>query len=572
MLPTFVIGLREGLEAALIVSIIAAFLSRQGRRDLLRWVYAGVAAAVLLCLGVGAALEVLSSDLPQRQQEGLETVVGALAVGMVTYMVLWMRRHSRQLKGQLEGLAAEAMDEGGGKAGRAMVAMAFLAVLREGFETVVFLLAAFNATTNTTASASGAVLGIVVAVGLGYAIYRGGVRLNLSKFFRATGLVLVLVAAGLVVNALHTAHEAGWLNVGQGGTVNLTWLVRPGSVQASLLTGMLGIQDHPVVIEVIGWLAYLIPVGLYVAWPPGRRIARRVLARVLAGVAIAGAAAALALALTAPAGPPANPPLAAGPLSAQLVGRHDDTATVRTAPQNPADANAPAQPASDLTLQRTGTAVPDGLDTDVYTLRTTGSAPSGSNRPALLSYAQVAALNGGRLPLGVRPASGAGTATAGVQVRYLQDTTLTVSVAPATGRIVDLRWAQTVTATAIDTPVGTVALSTPITDATRALPASAVVAATATARGDAHRLATGRELRDWAWVAGVVAAAVVLGLLGLLGSVAADRRRQRAPRAVEQVVAGAAARAGLRDRIGARPAERAAEIRGAPLPVTSRDS
>ena len=257
MLPTLVIGLREGLEASLIVGIIAAFLRRQGRRDLLRWVYVGVGAAVLLCLGVGAALAALSANLPQRQQEGLETVVGFLAVVLVTYMVVWMRRHSRELKGQLEGLAAEALGNGGG---RAMVAMAFLAVLREGFETVVFLLAAFNATADTGAAAGGAVLGIVIAIGLGYGIYRGGVRLNLSKFFRATGLVLVLVAAGLVVNGLHTAHEAGWLDIGQGPTVDLTWLVQPGSVESALLTGMLGIQDHPVVIEVIGWLAYLVPV------------------------------------------------------------------------------------------------------------------------------------------------------------------------------------------------------------------------------------------------------------------------------------------------------------------------
>ena len=97
-----------------------------------------------------------------------------------------------------------------------MVVMAFLAVLREGFETVVFLLAAFNETGNSASAVAGALLGIAVAVGLGYGIYRGGVRINLSKFFRATGLVLVLVAAGLVVNALHTAHEAGWLNAGQG--------------------------------------------------------------------------------------------------------------------------------------------------------------------------------------------------------------------------------------------------------------------------------------------------------------------------------------------------------------------
>ena len=97
MLPTFVIGLREGLEAALIIGIIAAFIGQQGRRDLLRWMYVGVATAVALCAAVGAGLEAASAELPQRQQEGLESVIGAIAVLMVTYMVVWMKRHSRDL-------------------------------------------------------------------------------------------------------------------------------------------------------------------------------------------------------------------------------------------------------------------------------------------------------------------------------------------------------------------------------------------------------------------------------------------------------------------------------------------
>src|ERR1700761_3694983 len=112
MLPTFVIGLREGLEAALIVGIVAAFLRRQGRRDLIRWVFIGVGTAVLVCVAAGVALHAYAKDLPQRQQEGLETVIGVLAVAMVTYMVVWMKRHSRELKGQLETMASDAL--GGG--------------------------------------------------------------------------------------------------------------------------------------------------------------------------------------------------------------------------------------------------------------------------------------------------------------------------------------------------------------------------------------------------------------------------------------------------------------------------
>jgi len=267
VLPTFVIGLREGLEAALIVGIIAAFLGQQGRRDALRLVWFGTAVAVAICVGVAIVLQVISSDLPQRQQEGLETVVGALAVCMVTYMIIFMRRHARGLKKDLEGAAASALASG---SSRALVAMAFLAVLREGFETAVFLLATFQASGNASTSWLGAVLGILLAAAVGYAIYKGGVRLNLARFFRVTGLVLVVVAAGLLMTAFHTASEAGWLMVGQAQAFDLSWLVRPGTPVSSLLTGVLGIQPFPAWIEVIAWLAYLIPMVVIVAWPTGQ--------------------------------------------------------------------------------------------------------------------------------------------------------------------------------------------------------------------------------------------------------------------------------------------------------------
>jgi high-affinity iron transporter len=268
VLPTFVIGLREGLEAALIVGIIAAFLGQQGRPDALRQVWIGTSIATAICIGIAIALQVISSNLPQRQQEGLETVVGALAVGMVTYMILFMRRHARDLKGNLEGAAASALAQG---SSRALVLMAFLAVLREGFETAVFLLATFHASGDATASWVGAVLGILVAVVIGYGIYKGGVRLNLARFFKVTGLILVVVAAGLVMTAFMTANEAGWLSVGQAQAFDLSWLVRPGTPVSSLLTGVLGIQPYPAWIMVIGWLVYLLPMVAIVAWPARRR-------------------------------------------------------------------------------------------------------------------------------------------------------------------------------------------------------------------------------------------------------------------------------------------------------------
>jgi high-affinity iron transporter len=267
LLATFVIGLREGLEASLIVGIVAAFLAHRGRSGALRLVWSGVIVAVALCVAVAIGLEVLSANLPEGGQEALETVVSAVAVVMVTYMVVWMRRHARGMKKELESAAATALVEG---TTWALVGMAFFAVLREGFETSVFLLAAFQASRDALAAGIGAVLGILAAAGLGYGLYRGGIRINLARFFRITGLVLVLVAAGLVASALHTAHEAGWLNIGQATAADLTWLIRPGSILEALITGVLGLQAQPAVIELLGWAAYLVPVALYVAWPTRR--------------------------------------------------------------------------------------------------------------------------------------------------------------------------------------------------------------------------------------------------------------------------------------------------------------
>jgi high-affinity iron transporter len=268
LLPTFVIGLREGVEAALIVGIIAAFLRQEHRMDALRHVWAGVGVAVLLCSAVGVTLHIVGTDLPQRQQEGLETIVGLAAVGMVTFMIVWMRRHARGLRKELERNAAGALAQG---SIIALVAMAFFAVLREGFETAVFLVAAFQSAANPGAAGAGAVIGVGVAIAIGWGIYRGGVRINLSRFFRLTALVLVLVAAGLLAQAAHTGHEAGWLNLLQDQALDLSWLIVPGSVTSSLLTGMLGLQPQPTVAEAVVYLLYAIPMAVYVLWPQRSR-------------------------------------------------------------------------------------------------------------------------------------------------------------------------------------------------------------------------------------------------------------------------------------------------------------
>jgi len=271
VLATFVIGLREGLEAALVVGIVAAFLRQRGQLRAVRHVWTGVLAAVVLCAGAALALQAYSQGLPQRQQEQLETVVGLVAVGMVTYMIFWMTRHARSLKGDLERAADTALARG---SSWALVAMAFLAVLREGLETSVFLLATFQNSRDNAQGALGAGLGVLLAVGLGYGIYRGGVKLNLTRLFRVTGVLLVVVAAGIVMGAAHTAHEAGWLLAGQQQVLDLSALVQPGTVRAALLQGVLGWQPRPVLAEVVGWLVYAVPMLLVVLWPRASRPVR----------------------------------------------------------------------------------------------------------------------------------------------------------------------------------------------------------------------------------------------------------------------------------------------------------
>lgn len=277
MLPTFVIGLREGVEAALIVGIVAAFLRKEsGGAAVMRAMWIGVGAAIALCIAVGTVLHIVDRDLPHRQQEGLATVIALLAVAAVTFMIVWMRRHARSLAGDLHASALSALAAG---TRRALVAMTFFAIIREGLETVVFLLAAFGSASDPTSAGLGALLGIAVAVVIGVAIYRGAVKLNLARFFRLTGVVLVFVAAGLVASALYTAHETGWLDAGQAQALDLRWLVVPGTWTSSLLTGMLGLRPQPTVIEAAGYLAYALPMLLFLLLPDRwRRRPRRVAA------------------------------------------------------------------------------------------------------------------------------------------------------------------------------------------------------------------------------------------------------------------------------------------------------
>ncbi len=398
MLATFVIGLREGLEAALIVGIIAAFLRRNGKSLAPMWI--GVVLAVVLSIAVGVGLHLIEQELPQSEQEKLETVIGAVAIFFVTGMIVWMNTHSRQMKNELEAEAALALSQGGAYS---LALMAFLAVLKEGFETSVFLLATFSAAESARTAATGAVLGIIVSSIIGWGIYAGGVKLNLSRFFRITGAFLILVAAGLVVSMLRTAHEAGWLNAGQQKTIDLSWLVRPGSVQSALITGVLGIPADPRLIEVIGWFAYLVPVALYVYWPAKRRPQGKQVARVHYGAAAGLAGAALLLAFAYP-NPTASemPPLAlvAGTDSAQQVVGGAALSSQSGAQAMTVSLDGESPRTVPLAPGGAKQQIRDGVNASVWTVTNTTPQEGG---PQTITLDELVTLAGGRIPIGIDP-------------------------------------------------------------------------------------------------------------------------------------------------------------------------
>ncbi|MDT5260374.1 MAG: high-affinity iron transporter, partial [Mycobacterium sp.] len=321
---TFLIGLREGLEATLIVSIVGAFLKRNGQST--RPMFAGVALAVLISVAVGVGLDLLQATLPQAQQEMMETVIGAIAVVFVTSMIIWMNRNAARLKGELEREAQQALNRGGSLA---LVTMAFLAVLKEGFETAVFLLAAAQTSHGSRwLAVLGGAAGIAASIAVGIGLYFGGLKLNLGRFFRVTGVFLVLIAAGLVMGALRTAHEAGWVTIGQPQVFNFSSWMSGKSVQGALITGVFGIPAEPRLIEVLGWLLYTAPVLVVFLWPSRPAAAPRARRRLLAATSAALLIVAGVLAIVVPAGGAAS-----GPRTRTVTDRAGHTATVSLAAQ-----------------------------------------------------------------------------------------------------------------------------------------------------------------------------------------------------------------------------------------------
>ncbi|HNA99766.1 MAG TPA: FTR1 family protein [Marmoricola sp.] len=256
MLGNFLIGLREGLEASLVVAILVAYLVKSDRRHLLPRIWAGVGVAIAISLGFGALLTFGPRSLTFEAQEALGGILSIIAVGFVTWMIFWMAKHAKSLSGELKGqidLVAEGSWFG-------LVLVAFLAVAREGLETALFLWAATQTASaggSATGPIIGAGLGLAVAVAMGYAFYKGALQINLSKFFAWTGGFLIIVAAGVLAYGFHDLQEAGILPGLNNLAFDVSHIIEPTSFLGTLLKGIFNFSPQTTWVEAAAWLGYV---------------------------------------------------------------------------------------------------------------------------------------------------------------------------------------------------------------------------------------------------------------------------------------------------------------------------
>jgi len=287
VLATFLIGLREGLEAALVVGILVAYLTRLQRRDVLPRLWLGVGLAIVLALGIGATMTFGAYTLTFEAQELIGGLLSLLAVAMVTWMIFWMQRMARTMKKSLEGEIDRALATGGLWA---LVAIGFVSVAREGIETTLLLWSMVQSFGDAPAALLGAVLGLVTAVVLGWLLSRGMVRLDLRVFFTWTGAFLIVVAAGVLAYAIHDLQEAGALPgpfgplapLDPSGAVAVGWsafpfgwafdvqaVIAPGGPLAAILQATVGFTPRMTWLQVFAWAAYT--VGVTMLWVRGQK-------------------------------------------------------------------------------------------------------------------------------------------------------------------------------------------------------------------------------------------------------------------------------------------------------------
>ncbi|MFG6476974.1 iron uptake transporter permease EfeU [Microbacterium sp. P06] len=284
MFATFLIGLREGLEAALVVGILVAYLTRAGRRDSLPRLWAGVGLAITLSLGIGAILTFGAYSLTFEAQELIGGLLSLVAVAMVTWMIFWMQRTARTLKHDLESGVQRAL---AARSVWALVAIGFVSVAREGIETTLLLWSMVQSFGDAPSALVGALLGLAVAAVLGWAVAKGMLRLDLRVFFTWTGAFLVIVAAGVLAYAIHDLQEAGalpgpftaaapldaatgavmtgWAGLPFGWAFDVSTVVAPGGPLAAILQATVGFMPRMSWVQVIAWVVYIGVVGFFFA-------------------------------------------------------------------------------------------------------------------------------------------------------------------------------------------------------------------------------------------------------------------------------------------------------------------
>lgn len=254
LVSTALIGLREGLEASLVVVILIAFLVRTGRRWALRWVWLGVAAAIALSVGLGAFLTYATGGLDFRTQELVGGSASIVAVAFVTAMVFWMKSAARTISGELKGRLDRATDLGP----LAIALVSFLGIGREGLETAIFFYATVQAAGQGTAQpVIGWSVGLIGAVVLGWLIYRGAVKVDLARFFRWTGVMLVLVAAGILAYGIHDLQEAAVIPGLTTLAFDVSHLIAPDGWLGTLLKGIFNLTPQTTVLQAVAWVLYV---------------------------------------------------------------------------------------------------------------------------------------------------------------------------------------------------------------------------------------------------------------------------------------------------------------------------
>ena len=254
----FLITLREGIEAALIISILLAYLRQLGEARQAKLVWIGSGAAIVVSLVVGAVLYGIGAEFEGTTEQLFEGLVTLFAVAVLTWMIFWMRRQGGRVKSELHQRVDAALLGGG----LALGSLAFVAVLREGIETALFLYGADQAAGQGVGpTLLGGLIGLSVAAVLGYLLYRGGVRLNLRAFFRVTGVLIIIVAAGLFAFSVHELQEAGWLPFLTEPAFDISHRLSDENGVGAMLRAVVGYNDDPSVLEVVAWVSYLLIAG-----------------------------------------------------------------------------------------------------------------------------------------------------------------------------------------------------------------------------------------------------------------------------------------------------------------------